>query len=356
MSLTAIIAELIEKNGPMPVSDYMRMALQHPEHGYYRRGNPLGKGGDFTTAPEISQMFGEMVGLWCSEIWRMMGSPEHVTLLELGPGRGTLMEDALRATRRINLFHRAVDLYLLESSETLRAMQKEKLGEFLPHHIDDFSQISAQPLIIVANEFFDALPIRQFEKGFEGWCERMVALKEGKLVFALSQPDDALKLLIPETMHDAVPGTVYELCPAAANVMRDLATIVVRNGGAILTIDYGYPAPDGKPTLQALKDHKYADVLDSPGEVDVTALVDFGLLRRAALLQKASVAGPVGQGAFLQAMGIDIRAAGLKQRATAQQASDIDTGLRRLTDAAEMGTLFKAMAVTSPNLNPPGFE
>lgn len=334
----------------------MRLALQHPEFGYYRHGDPLGRAGDFVTAPEISQMFGELIGLWCAEMWRLMGCPSDVTLLEMGPGRGTLMQDAMRATAKIPGFHEAVTLHLLESSATLRARQEERLAPHHPVYIESLAALPPKPLIAVSNEFFDALPVRQFEKSFQGWCERCVGFAESGLVFTLTPPDEALKLLIPQTMHDAPPNAVYEISPAAVNAMRDVAQHVARFGGASLALDYGFVQPDGKPTLQAVRGHAYADVLKDPGEADLTALVDFGMLGRAAAAQGVTVYGPVGQGDFLRAMGIELRAEVLKRRATPEQVAAIDHALHRLTDAAEMGTLFKALAFSAkPVADMPGF-
>ena len=209
---------------------------------------------------------------------------------------------------------------------------------------------------MVANEFFDALPIRQFEKIFHGWCERLVAIKDGELAFTFSPPDEAILLLIPEAMRDAHPGTVYEISPASINLMRDLAKHIVANTGVALIIDYAYTANDGKPTLQAVANHRYADVLANPGEADITALVDYALLRRAALMQNALAHDPVEQGEFLRTLGIEVRAEQLKLRATPEQAADIDKALHRLTDVAEMGSLFKALAISSAQLTDlPGF-
>ena len=348
--LSHILHTHIAKTGPIPVGDFMRLAMQHPEFGYYRHGDPLGQGGDFITAPEISQMFGEMIGLWCADVWQQMGKPDEFILLEMGPGRGTLMQDVLRATAKISDFHQALNLYLLESSETLRTIQKEKLDAFHPHYINDLSQLPALPLLTVANEFFDALPIRQFEKSFQGWCERLVSVEADAFAFTLSPPDEALLLLIPEAMRDTNPGAVFELSPASINLTRDLAQHITRHGGAGLIIDYGYVAPDGKPTLQAVANHRYADVLANVGEADLTALFDFGMAQRAAMKQGAVTHGPIGQGEFLKTLGIELRADQLKRRATEQQIHAIDSALRRLTDPSEMGSLFKALAIASPDL------
>jgi NADH dehydrogenase [ubiquinone] 1 alpha subcomplex assembly factor 7 len=354
--LATYIRTLTEKTGAISVADYMHLALQHPEFGYYRHGNPLGQGGDFITAPEVSQMFGEMVGLWCADIWQKMGKPETFVLLEMGPGCGTLMQDALRATAKLSGFQSALKLHLLESSETLRASQREKLAAHNPIHITDLTELPALPLITIANEFFDALPIRQFEKSFHGWCERLVTTTDDKLSFSLSQPDEAILLLIPERLREANPGTVFELSPQSLHLMHHLAKYINQRGGAALVIDYGYAEPDGNPTLQAVANHKYSDVLANPGEADITALVDFNLLRTAAMTRSAVAFGPVPQGEFLQTLGIEVRADQLKRTATPEQVKAIDTALHRLTDNAEMGCLFKVLAITSPSLSEvPGF-
>ncbi|MFY9287527.1 MAG: SAM-dependent methyltransferase [Alphaproteobacteria bacterium] len=341
------IRQLIEKSGPISIASYMELALLHPEFGYYRNHDPLGQGGDFTTAPEISQMFGEMIGLWCADVWQQLGKPEKFVLLELGPGRGSLMRDALRATSKIPGFHQAVNLYLLESNATLQKMQQEKLAEHLPIYIEDLTELPALPLLVVANEFFDAMPIRQFEKNFQGWCERLVGLENERLGFTLWPLEPMLAQLIPSHMQDALPGTLYEVSLPSIAVVRNLAKHINRYGGAALLIDYGFIEASGKSTLQAVSNHQFSSVLTRPGEVDLTAHVDFGALRHIALGQNVQVSGPVGQGAFLQALGIELRAMQLKQRATPKQAQDIDAALERLIHPDQMGSLFKVMAITS---------
>ena len=302
--LAGIIRVLIEKSGPISLARYMELALQHPEHGYYRKGDPLGGGGDFVTAPEISQMFGEMIGLWCVEAWRAMGKPEHFILAELGPGRGTLMQDTLRATAKIHGFHQAMELYLMESSETLRASQQEKLAVHLPAYIDDLEKLPPMPALIVANEFFDALPIRQFEKTAEGWRERLVMADGDELEIVLAPPDQSFMLFIPESEREKPIGTVHEASLPALAVMKQLAKHIAAHGGAALIVDYGYAVPAGKATLQATSGHRHADVLERPGEVDLTAHVDFSALKQVAQAQGAAVQGPIGQGEFLQVLGI----------------------------------------------------
>jgi NADH dehydrogenase [ubiquinone] 1 alpha subcomplex assembly factor 7 len=355
-TLLAHIDSLIRKRGPISVADYMELALQHPEFGYYKKGDPFGAEGDFVTAPEISQMFGEMIGLWCADVWRQMGKPEKFALLELGPGRGTLMQDALRATEKIHGFHKAMELCLVESNETLRKMQQEKLAAHNPRYIEDVNALPHLPVLAIANEFFDALPIRQFEKTFQGWCEKLVTIENNRLGFVTQPLDPAVAFLIPKDLQEALPGTVHEISLTSLAIMRDLSRHVVTRGGAALIIDYGYVAPSGKPTLQAVAEHAPADVLEKPGEADVTAHVDFAALKNTAAANGAMVMPPVGQGEFLQTLGIELRADQLKLAATPEQKRAIHDALRRLTDAGEMGSLFKAMAVAPPQLdNLPGF-
>jgi NADH dehydrogenase [ubiquinone] 1 alpha subcomplex assembly factor 7 len=351
-ALAGYIRDVIAKRGPISIATYMELALQHPEYGYYRHGDPLGVEGDFVTAPEISQMFGEMIGLWCAEAWRAMGKPETFVLCEMGPGRGTLMQDALRATGRIAGFQHGLKLHLCESNEKLRAMQMEKLAARNPVYIDSLAQLPPLPTLVIANEFFDALPIRQFEKTADGWCERLVSMDGDKFIFVMSPPDPALLLFIPQDMREAALGTVHEISLPSLNVTRQLAEHLVQHNGAALIIDYGYAAPPGKGSLQAVADHRIADILERPGEIDLTAHVDFAALAHTASGRKASVQGPVGQGVFLQVLGIEMRALQLKHNATPEQVRDIDSALQRLCDTAHMGTLFKAMAIASPSLGP----
>ncbi len=342
------IRALIEKNGPISIARYMDLALQHPEHGYYRKGDPVGSGGDFITAPEISQMFGELIGLCFAEAWKDMHKPDPFVLCELGPGHGTLMQDALRATAKIQGFHTAMELYLLESNESLRKMQTEKLAEHDSVYVDEI--VWKLPAFIIANEFLDALPIRQFEMTAQGWCERLITVDGEELEFVLSPHDPAFLLFIPQEQREAPVGTVHEISLPGLTLIRQIAQQVVVHGGAALIIDYGYAVPPGKGTFQAVSHHRQADVLEHPGEVDLTAHVDFAALRTIAQAQGALVLGPVGQGEFLQTLGIEMRALQLKYNALPEQARVIDAALHRLTDAAEMGSLFKVMAIVSPQL------
>lgn len=361
------IRSLIEKQGPLSLARYMELALQHPEWGYYKKGDPLGAGGDFITAPEISQMFGELIGLSLAEAWKTIGKPDPFVMLELGPGRGTLMQDALRATAKIHGFHTAMDLCLVESNQTLREQQEEKLAGHHPRYIDNLEQLPPHPAFIIANEFFDALPVRQFENTADGWRERLVTADGDELEFVLSPPDPAFRFLIPEELHEAPGGTTHEISLSTLILARQIANHVGRYDGAALIIDYGYAAPPGKGTVQATSSHRHADILERPGEVDITAHVDFSALKHWAVGQgtaflgpiehgkflqteEAAILGPVTQGEYLETLGIEMRAMQLKHNATPEQSAAIDAALRRLTDSAEMGALFKAMAIVSAKL------
>lgn len=350
------IKNLIAKRGPISIADYMELALQHPEHGYYRKGDPLGQGGDFITAPEISQMFGEMIGLWCADVWRQMGCPAKFALVELGPGRGTLLQDALRATAKITGFHEAMNVFLLECNETLQTIQHEKLQQYRPAYMVDLASLPSLPTIVIANEFFDVLPIRQFEKSFHGWCERMVTVENDQLAFMLQPLDPSFMFVIAQGLKDAPPGAVHEISFPALLYARDIAKHIVQNTGAALIIDYGPIEPLAKPTLQAVSGHEFTDVLANPGDDDITAHVDFSALKATASAQDALVLGPLVQGDFLKSLGIELRAGQLKMAARDDQIKAVDDALRRLTDPAEMGSLFKVMAIASPPFSDlPGF-
>jgi len=333
------------------VAEFMADCLGHPEHGYYASRDPFGATGDFITAPEVSQMFGELIGLWCAETWAAMGSPASVILAELGPGRGTLMADALRAARVAPEFHAALDVHLVETSPVLRQAQEKTLAGTAVTWHDDATTIPSGPSLVVANEFFDALPIRQFQRAEDGWRERLVGIGDDDLVFTLAATAPAP--LVPVSLTDAEPGAVAEVCPAAIAVVDALARRLATDGGAALIIDYGHQASAVGETLQAVRAHQYADVLAAPGEADLTAHVDFAALSRAATDAGAIVHGPLSQGAFLAALGIAARAAALAEAATPAQAAGIEAALQRLTDDDAMGALFKVMVVTPPYAPPP---
>jgi NADH dehydrogenase [ubiquinone] 1 alpha subcomplex assembly factor 7 len=344
----------IRTGGPMSVARYMALCLSHPRTGYYRDGDPLGAGGDFITAPEISQMFGEMIGLFLATLWQQMGSPGRIIVLELGPGRGTLMADALRAAGSVPGFLQATQLRLVDSSATLRSEQAARLASYKPEWIDDIAADPGAPLLVVANEFFDALPIRQFVRAGDGWHEREVGLAEGRRIFGLS-PTPVPETSLPEPLRHAEPGAVHEIGLAGRQAMATLSAHVARRGGAILAIDYGFEGPAIGETLQAVRRHAFADPLEAPGEVDISAHVDFGALREVALAEGLAVPALATQGAFLARLGIAARAERLIASNPAA-AEAIAAALDRLVAPDEMGTLFKAFCALSPGLYPPGFE
>ena len=360
-SLLEHLLSRLAREGAMTVADFMNEALTHPAAGYYMHGDPFGApsaaGGDFVTAPEISQMFGELLGIWCVDTWMRLGRPDPCLLVELGPGRGTLMADALRATRQVPGFHAALRVHLVEISPALRERQREALGAHDVTWLDNVGQLPEAPLLLLANEFFDALPVRQFEQTADGWAERVVVPgKDGSLAFALSAPSPANQTLVPTELRDAKPGTLVEICPAALNIAAFLGHRLARQPGAALIVDYGPASPTPGPTLQALRRHKKHEVLDEPGTADLTAHVDFQSLAQSAIAAGCAAHGPVPQGPFLNALGIEVRAAQLAEAAPGA-ATALTAARKRLTEPQEMGALFKALALTSPDLGPPaGFE
>lgn len=420
------IAETIAQEGPITVERYMTLCLGHPAYGYYATRDPFGASGDFVTAPEISQMFGELLGLWCAEVWRRIGEPARVALIELGPGRGTLMADALRAAKAVPGFRDALDVTLVETSPTLREIQREKLaaagiairwaatvedalgdpsprqgeggpasagsdgvraterstpetppdlgfaeatlptpsargGITAPSTMDDpgSSAVAAVrddervPTLLLANEFFDALPIRQFVRTEAGWRERMVGLVDGALAFGLAvEPPRDLRL------PSRPIGFVLELNPQGVAIAARIGAHIAAHGGAALALDYGeaYSAGD---TLQAMRRHGFVDPLAEPGEADLTAQVDFGALARSATAAGAAPMALLPQADLLERLGLHARAAQLARNATPAQADAIEAAVRRLTDRSPsgMGALFKALAIGHPALGPlPGFE
>ncbi|HEY4125935.1 MAG TPA: SAM-dependent methyltransferase [Rhizomicrobium sp.] len=348
------IAKLIEVQGPIPVSQFMMLALHDPEHGVYASRNAIGRAGDFITAPEISQMFGELLGLWLLEVWRQQGEPKRIRLVELGPGRGTLMRDVLRAARLDAKFLGALDVMLIEASPTLKAIQAQALKDspvslrWSARTADAFDDA---PLFLLANEFFDALPIRQYVKTEQGWHERMVTATGGDLAFALS-PIAVPGLPIPESRGPADAGAVFETSPASTALAEEIAAHIAQQGGAALIVDYGHAGTGFGETLQAIANHKTAQLLDAPGTADLSAHVDFTELTHAVLRGGAKAFGPVTQGAFLQSLGIAHRAEHLVRK-NPSQASTVESALQRLTAADQMGNLFKALAILPPIAPPP---
>ncbi len=344
--------------GPISLADYMTEALIHPSLGYYRRGDPMGAGGDFITAPEISQIFGELIGLWLVDAWDRLGRPKPVALVELGPGRGTLMDDALRASKLKPEFGAALRLHLVESSPGLRRRQAAVLAAAEPQWHDGFETVPKGPFLLVANEFFDALPIRQFERSRSGWCERMITVDEAGEQFrwVLAPPSRAADALLSAEQRQAPIGAIAEVSPAARGLAAAIGARLAAAPGAALIIDYGYDRSAAGDTVQALKRHAPADPLADPGEADLTAHVDFAALAQAATAAGAGAYGPVSQGHFLTRLGIEVRAERLSARATSDQAEAIGSGVMRLIEAEEMGRLFRVMSLTSPGFGlPAGF-
>jgi SAM-dependent MidA family methyltransferase len=358
--LEAEIRRLISIAGPMPVAQYMATCLTHPTHGYYMVRDPIGAGGDFITAPEVSQMFGELLGLWAAAVWRQMGSPENIRLIELGPGRGTMMADALRAAQVMPDFHAALVVHLVEISPALERLQRQTL-----EHIDvpmlwhaSLDQVPDGPAIILANEFFDALPVHQAVKLERGWHQR-VLLVDAVGNFALGtapEPMPHFEKILPQKIREAPQGSIYEW--RTDSVALEIGRRLVRDGGAALVIDYGHAESAVGDSVQAVGEHAYADPLAAPGLVDLTAHVDFQSLAEAAESIGARVYQPVEQREFLHRLGIETRAAALKAGAP-DKSGEIDTAVERLTGsgARKMGVLFKAMGIADPKLGPmPGFE
>jgi SAM-dependent MidA family methyltransferase len=343
-SLPDRLARAITMAGPIPLSQYIAAANAE----YYGTRDPLGTAGDFTTAPEISQMFGELIGLWAADLWQRAGEPD-IVWVELGPGRGTLSVDALRSMASVGL---TPPVHFVETSQTLRARQKLAVPDAIWH--DDVATLPDDaPMIVIANEFFDALPIRQLVKHGEVWRERMVACQD--LLFLPIGGKDVPPGIIPENLRDTPAGSVIETSPASVSIARAIAGQLLRRGGAALVIDYGYSGPAIGDTLQAVSGHQFANPFEEPGSRDLTAHVDFATLGAAAGVEGVRVEGPVGQGAFLTALGIDPRAAALA-KASPDRAESIDADRARLVDDDAMGSLFKAMAWTSPDWpTPAGF-
>lgn len=354
------IRRLMASAGPIPVAQYVSLCLTHPQYGYYITRDPFGASGDFTTAPEVSQMFGELVGLWAAAVWKMMGSPENVRLIELGPGRGTMMRDALRAMNVAPGFRQAIVVHLVEVSPTLEKAQREILdtAATVIHWHRTLTDVPPGPAIILANEFFDALPMHQMMRHADGWHERVVGLNAaGGFAFGVSpDPVPSLERALPKNVRDAPIGSIYEW--RSDNEAFEVARRV-RDNGAALIIDYGHTRSDIGDTLQAMAQHTFVDPLSAPGKVDITAHVDFDALGLAAEGIGAAVHGPIDQGEFLRRLGIEARAAALKSAASPTRKVEIDAAISRLTRGGRtgMGRLFKAIALADPKLGPlPAFH
>ncbi|MFA4892937.1 class I SAM-dependent methyltransferase [Brevundimonas sp.] len=356
VSLRDRLAREIALTGPMTVADYVARCLHDPEGGYYATRPAIGATGDFVTAPMISQMFGELIGLWAVELWRRLGAPERVRLVEVGPGDGTLMADALRAARLAPDFLAAVDLVLIEPSPPLRAAQARMLNDsdVHPRWVKDLSRVETDaPVILIANEVLDCLPARQFVKTEDGWAERRVGVTDdGGLTFGLVRITGGFA----RPAFTVEPGQTVEMSDQQAAFGREVAALVKAASGAALMIDYGRARPEAGDTLQALRRHRKVDPLETPGEADLTQWADFPTVLEAAVRAGADVTGTLGQGDFLRRLGIEARADRLKA-GRPDAAPVIERQLARLTADDQMGSLFKACAVFSPrSLTVPGFE
>ncbi len=352
-ALLSEIKQLIKSAGPMPVWRYMELCLMHPQHGYYVSRDPLGREGDFITAPEVSQMFGELLGLWAASVWKAIDSPPLLRLIEIGPGHGTMMADAIRALRVLPPLYQALSVHLVEVNPLLREKQKETLSSLrnIVWH-DNIDEVPDGPSVIFANEYFDVLPIHQAVKGDHGWHERTVELDDnGRLVFGIA-PDviPRFEVLLPSLVRAAPIGAVFEWRPDA-EIMK-IAARVRDQEGAALIIDYGHLRSDVGDTFQAIVRHSFADPLKNPGQADVTAHVDFQALARAAEDLGARVHGPVPQGDFLRRLGIETRALTLMAKATTEVSEDIASALKRLVDGGRggMGQMFKVLGVSESDL------
>lgn len=350
---------LIAVQGPLTVAQFMNAALYHPRYGYYMRRDPLGVAGDFVTAPEISQMFGEIVGAWLADRWLTMNRPGPVALVELGPGRGTLMSDVLRVFRNVPGLYRALSVHLVEISPPLRAIQRRTLaGAQVP--VDWHESLDTVPdqwMLLIANEFFDALPVHQFVRTGGDWRERMIAVEGDRLAFALAPGPTPALALLRHLGHDRKPAGAAELSPAGLAIATAIGARIARKGGAALIVDYGDAGrTDPAFTWQAVRDHRHHDPLEAPRSADLSAHVDFGALADAVTTTTAACHGPVGQGGFLTALGLQERVRALSRGADDAAIAKLGLAADRLTGPDQMGELFKVMAVTPAGGDvPPGF-
>ena len=346
-----IICQQIRRFGPISIADYMTLCLLHPEHGYYMRGDPFGATGDFITAPEISQMFGEMLGVAIATAWQDQGRPPAFVLGELGPGRGTLMADVLRVVANVPGFARAAEIWLVEASPALQNTQRETLQGQQVNWVRNIADLPDKPLFLLANEFFDALPVRQYIRAATGWQEQMIGLHQDRLAFGPSAPIPVEAL---QDLTEKPIGAVVETCAAAQALAGEISRKIAVNGGMFLTLDYGGWGSNGD-TFQAVARHVKCDPLASPGMADLTAHVDFAALARAAT--GISVTEMVPQGVFLERLGITARAQALAQSLRGQALENHIAAHRRLTHPDEMGSLFKALAFhPADSPPPPGFS
>ncbi len=384
--LEQIIINEISENGPMDVGTFMTYALSHPQHGYYCKVNPFQGGeycatapsipdqiktilnindrqnrrqGDFITSPELSQMFGEMIGAWVCDVWMQMGCPKPFALVEFGPGRGLLMHDIVRATKAVKEFHDAMQIHFVEINAVLRDLQAKKLKPYKPQHHDDITSLpDDMPLLCVANEFLDALPIRQYQYNAGHWQERVVSFNGDDSFQWGLRPTEAnppqIKYMDNMTFND---GDILEVSDPQTGWLSTVSERLKRQDGIFLTFDYGYDKPGTGDTFQAVQNHTRVDVFDDVGNVDLTSQIDFHCIKHHLEGEGAMVHGPVTQGDFLKYLGIEQRAAILCRNANDSQQHDIETVLRLLIAPDKMGDLFKVIAVMhNTSIKPVGFD
>lgn len=355
------IKHIIALNGPISIAEYMHICMADPEHGYYKTQEAIGRQGDFITAPEVSQMFGELIGIWCITTWQQLGKPSPFCLAELGPGKGTLMQDLLRAVKNNSEFMNAAQVVLVETSEALKKVQKSKLPEDLVESEKikweiDINKLPQMPVIFVANEFFDVVPFRQYVKKQSGWHEIGIGLSPDNSLQKMALANQIEPSQLPANANDEPEGAVFEHAPAREAIMQTLAEQINKHSGAALIIDYGHLTSCFGDTFQAMAQHAYADPLAAPGEHDLTSHVDFQPLATAAQAAGLQSVHTATQGEFLLNLGLLERAGNLGRGKDEADQNRIRSEVERLAAPDQMGTLFKVMAIASSDIKPSGFE
>jgi len=352
-TLESFLIDRIKSKGPMNLGAFLSQAMTNPDFGYYTQRDPLGKDGDFTTAPEISQIFGELIGAWVVDVWMQMGQPEF-NLIECGPGKGTLMTDIMRVASKVQYFTDKVHIRLIEARSVLRITQGENLSAYDVTWYDELSEVKRDmPCIIIGNEFLDALPIEQLKRGENGWQKRILTVsKDDKLSFKWADAEDDLTAYLPSKTES---GETYEVSPARVGFTKECAALIKEVKGAALMIDYGHTQSHHGDTLQAIRAHKYSNILDDIGQSDITSHIDFDALLKAFQGQGVSQMPCVTQRHFLMTLGIDIRANALS-KANPDRGNAINEDVERLIGREQMGELFKVMCFYSGGITPCGFE
>jgi SAM-dependent MidA family methyltransferase len=359
INVTKIIASDIELNGPMPLKKFMELALANKNYGYYTNVKNIGKNGDFITSPEISQLFGEILAIWCVNLWQILGSPKDIMIVELGPGNGTLACDIIRATKNIPGFHQAISLYFIELGNDLRNKQKSALDEIThiqKHWHENVSELPKKPAIFIANEFFDALPITQYIKRKNQWYSIGVDIefKSKELCFTEIPVDEKTQHILSQEYSHVPQDGIIEIGEDGEQIIKQISNHIIKFNGGGLFIDYGYSESKDRlfiSSLQAVKNHKYCPILDNIGNADISTHVNFTALKKAAELHGTTVHGPITQAEFLLNMQITNRKDRLIRNATSEEKEMILSGYNRLINSKQMGSLFKAIALTKPEIN-----